>query len=111
MKSQLNEYEKISYDDFVKLPARPPKKPGMYSDEGVLNANKKVTAVVMQYLKENPSIDSVNFEGWKIRDYISKKISGYASISALDSIERKYKSLDLYFQYLLRAIKEKKIRK
>ena len=95
----------MSYDDFMALPSRPPRqKDAKYSKEGCLSANKKVTSIVAQYLKENPGETSTNFNEYAITQYIHKKLPGFASIRALESLERKYKGLDTYFGYLIHAL-------
>lgn len=102
--------EELSYDDFTRIPPENiyKKKNSKYSREGILTANKKITAVVQKYLKENPSVNSSNFNSRIIADYIGKRISGFASIKALDSLERKYQDLDTYFGYLIYHLKGEK---
>lgn len=102
----LSEYEEISPEEFASLPSKAfrQKGPSQYSKEGALNANKKIAEVVAQYLRENPSETSTTFNSYAIEKYIHRKIPGFASIRALESLERKYRGLETYFGYLIQAL-------
>lgn len=102
----LEEYPKISPEEFAALPSKPYKqKVGKYSKEGILNSNKKVTEIVRKFLKENPEINSTNFNSRSVSGYVMRNIPGFAGIKAIESIENKYRDLDTFFGNLIYHLK------
>ena len=67
------------------------KGPDQYSNEGILNANKKMTALAKYYIEHvDKNLTNVSGDKHKLQSFIDKKLS---SFNHWDGIERKYKSV------------------
>lgn len=108
-KLKEEDYPKITPDEFDSLPSISPRRKNVtYSREGVLSANKRITAIVAEYLKKNPEVTSTDFNSSVIERYIATRLSGNSFFTALPAIEKKYKSVETYLGYLIYHLRNEK---